>query len=145
MLNKEKYAKEIVEIACKGCNFAVDKNTKQICECKSNNSVCNECMFLSHNVSCVINKHDWCNSEYKEPKEFTQEEKDLIRLLDKVKWVARDKDGALHGYEEKAIKEQFIWGKFAFIIFDKATNLQFNAIQWEDSEPTSREEILGEV
>ena len=38
---------------------------------------------------CYSGKIEWLNSEYKEQKEFTNDERKVIELLDKVEWVAR--------------------------------------------------------
>lgn len=44
MKNKEKDAKEIVEIACDGYRVAVDKRTDKIVSCKDIS--CSKCLFL---------------------------------------------------------------------------------------------------
>lgn len=62
MKNKEKYAKEILEIACSGCGFAFNKTTNIVVPCKSLS--CSDCLF-EHGCGKAIKK--WCESEYIEP------------------------------------------------------------------------------
>lgn len=63
MKNKEKFAKEIVEIACDGQSFAVDKNGEIV---KCNILPCAECIFNCSDCTRKIKK--WAESEYEEPK-----------------------------------------------------------------------------
>lgn len=44
MKNKEKFATEIVEIACKGHDFRVDKNTNEVADCCD--APCTACLFF---------------------------------------------------------------------------------------------------
>ena len=60
MLNKEKYAKEIVDIVCSGND--VGKRNGHLHPCA--NIKCSDCEF---NKSCNEEFTKWANSEYKEP------------------------------------------------------------------------------
>ena len=62
MKNKEKYAKEILEIACSGSSLAFDKTTNKVVPC--NSLCCSNCLF-GHNCNEEIK--EWCESEYIEP------------------------------------------------------------------------------
>lgn len=63
MLNREKYAKEIVDVALKDETFALmDGN---ICAC-SDVQGCTSCAFYDSD-DCIISKQEWANSEYVEP------------------------------------------------------------------------------
>ena len=44
MKNKEKNASKIVEIACKGHDFGVDKNTNEVVDCRG--TPCPTCLFF---------------------------------------------------------------------------------------------------
>lgn len=89
------------------------------------------------------------NSEYHEHKHFTEDEKEFIRLSNKIEYIARDKSGTLMYWTSKynCIKKinDCYWedidgsGKPLKWITNK---LKFKAIKWEDEKPTSREEIL---
>ena len=63
MKNKEKYAKEIFEIACSGSKIAIDKNTGKICACGL--LKCRDCIFDKR--YCAETLKHWCESEYVEP------------------------------------------------------------------------------
>lgn len=67
MLNKEKYAKEIVEIAITGDTLAVSNGKPVSCY----GSSCEDCDFyhLGDKVyKCTHELKEWANSEYKEEK-----------------------------------------------------------------------------
>ena len=64
MKNKEKFAKEIVEIACSGNKLALYNG--EICVCKS--LMCSECEFYNGGVACDSKRKAWAESEYVEPK-----------------------------------------------------------------------------
>ena len=62
MLNREKYAKEIVDIAIKGKTFAVVKG-KPVVE---NNTSCQQCDFKNI-YGCTEAREKWANAEYADP------------------------------------------------------------------------------
>ena len=61
MLNKEKYAKEILDIACAGHGIAKQNGHLQPCRC----TVCSKCDFNTDS-GCPEEMRKWANSEYKE-------------------------------------------------------------------------------
>ena len=61
MLNKEKYEKEILDIACHGFSIALVGDKVVSCQ----NSRCSECAFQY--MSCRNAVEKWANSEYVEP------------------------------------------------------------------------------
>lgn len=142
MKNKEKNAKEIIECAISGSGFSVDKDTGKISKCSS--KVCTHCLFFTNidKLCCELRK-EWAEAEYIELKVFTEEEKALIRLLDEVKYIARDKNGNYFAYNYEPVKdeEQKIWRGDCIALYAMCS-LKFDAIKWEDEKPTSREEIL---
>ena len=64
MTNREKYAEQILKIACKGESIAVIKETNKMVPC--NEAKCNECLFREC-VGCDDAIIQWCNSEYVGP------------------------------------------------------------------------------
>lgn len=150
MKNKEKYANEIVEIAINGSVPAIDIRTMKLRSCVG--FTCDNCYFNDENYpyyfdSCTKNFNDWANSEYVEPKEFTEQEKAIVGALDKIKWVATDRNGETYGFINKPYKSTDIWKSDNIkdgIFLSGYSSCEFKAIKWEDTEPTSREEILGE-
>ena len=66
MLNKEKYAKEILDIACEGWVLAIDKqhnNNPISCTILS----CDKCAFNEPSRDCRTLRKEWCEQEYVEP------------------------------------------------------------------------------
>lgn len=61
MKNKEKYAKELVDLMLKGLDIAIDKKTGVPCSCEDIS--CCECLL---NLSCCGNKglQKWAEKEY---------------------------------------------------------------------------------
>ena len=62
MLNKEKYAKEILDIVCNGDD--IGKRNGHLCPCV--NVKCHNCEFNKCDASCNEEFTKWANSEYKE-------------------------------------------------------------------------------
>lgn len=62
MLNKEKYAKEILDIICNGNDVGKQKGHLYPCA----NMPCYTCEFNTGNVHCNEEFIKWANSEYKE-------------------------------------------------------------------------------
>ena len=62
MLNKEKYAKEILDIICNTGDTPAVVDGKP-CNCKG--TICEDCNFYNH--PCCNEFKEWANSEYKEP------------------------------------------------------------------------------
>ena len=61
MLNKEKYAKEIIDISCDGYGVAKQNGHLQPCS----RTVCSKCDFNT-GLDCSEEIQKWANSEYKE-------------------------------------------------------------------------------
>lgn len=142
MKNKEKFAKEIVEITVNGHLIAVDKNNHPMA---CDGFYCDNCILYTGRVACRKKLKEWAEAEYVETKVFTEEEKAFIRVCDKIKYVVRDKNENLIGSSEKPTKCEnwwkTSWGADTCII-KHVCSCEFSAVKWEDSEPTSREEIL---
>lgn len=62
MTNKEKYAKEIVEIACDGNRIAIIRQTGEFRSCHETS--CSECLFHSNTERCKEKAREWAESEY---------------------------------------------------------------------------------
>ena len=62
MKNKEKYEKDILDIACSDSRLAFDKTTNKVVPC--NSLCCSNCLF-GHN--CDEEIKEWFESEYVEP------------------------------------------------------------------------------
>lgn len=148
MTNAEKYKDAIIAQLCKTGNLAVDR-TGKIMSCALDN--CAVCTFSSTKDVCLNEKQKWLNAEADEKKVFSEKDKALIKGLDKINWVVRDKDGDVYGYETKPRKnsrDSSCWSCFppssGAVEFKRVSTAEFAPVKWEDDEPTSRAEILGE-
>lgn len=66
MTNREKFAEQILDIACSNDAIAVDKATLEPIACGK--SDCKDCLFnVSDVMSCGDKRINWSNSEYVEP------------------------------------------------------------------------------
>lgn len=101
MLNKEKYAKEILDIVCKTGDFpAVVKNRPAEC----NNTKCKDCNFGGGDYGCIKKFLEWANSEYKE------------REID---WRKVPVDTPVY------VRSSFSWNKRHFYKFDSDNELYY--------------------
>ena len=148
MTNAEKRGQEILEQLCKTGDWALNKDTNEICNCTIEK--CRSCMFFDGDWPCTNVKAEWLNSEYKTKKHFTEVDKAVLRAFDKIQWVARDYNDSVYGYIKRPYKNGLTWNvedgaTFNFSAMQNISSATFFAdIKWEDEEPTSREEILGE-
>ena len=66
MTNREKFAEQILDIACGGSKIAVDKATLEPIACYK--LACKDCLFgISNTDVCTSARKKWANSEYVEP------------------------------------------------------------------------------
>ena len=85
--------------------------------------------------------------ERKEKPQFTEDEKVILRNLPKeYKWIARDEEGDLAVHNVKPYKSPEFWVSESDIAWEYLVpfNNLFQFIKWEDDEPYSIEELLGE-
>lgn len=66
MTNREKFAEQILDIACNGGSIAVNKVTSEPMMCPG--TACKECLFnFNGDEFCIDKRKKWVNSEYVEP------------------------------------------------------------------------------
>lgn len=140
MTNKEKYAKEILDIACKGGSLAMTMEG-ELTTCYKID--CDACKFGSDECDKVIQK--WANSEYIEKPKISKKDKEFLDYLsDKYKWVARDEDGSLFVYHEKPEKFENNYWKSEFgcscSLYDDF-KVNFPMVKWEDETPWFIEDL----
>lgn len=137
MKNREKFAKEILDIACKGNHFGVTK-VGEIISCPETD--CTECLF-NDDYDCDISLERWAESEYVEEPTITSREKNFLDLLlPNYKYIAKDKNGFLLAYTEKPIKILETWG-IANCALINMFDIKFDFIKREDEEPWSVEDL----
>lgn len=140
MKQKENFEKEIVEIAIIGDRVAINKKGIPV---PCSKIKCSDCLLATKSGPCTINLKTWAESECVDPKEFTEEEKAILLAFPKANWAAKDKDGDVYLYTDKPEKSDNCWTIAGVGRECKRVIAKFDAIKWEDDEPTSREEILG--
>lgn len=141
MKNKEKYAKEIVEIACDGHDIAVNKNTGKPESCKFLN--CNECLFSGHgNQSCNDVTREWAESEYIEKPVISKKDKAFLEYIDKkFDYLARTHCGNICIFITEPRKSQKIWTSGYLFSSLGSLNIDFPMVKWEDDKPWLIEDL----
>ena len=143
MKNREKFAKEIVDIACSGRSMAVTKDNEVVC---CDNINCESCMFdmvehIGRSQVCLDQLREWSESEYVEKPTITSREKNFLdALLSDCKYIARDSNNDLYIYYNKPRRNSMneSWTTDDSNYFYVSRNMygnMFNLIKWEDEEP----------
>lgn len=139
MKNKEKYAKEILEIACNGDSIAVKNNKLTCCRCLD----CSECLFNGSDC-CRKQVKKWSESEYIEKPVISKRDKAFLEYIDgKFKYIVRDSVGELYAYSAKPCKDFGIWAPQAGVGFQLDFNfsVDFKVVKWSDEEPWLIEDL----
>lgn len=137
MKNKEKFSKEIIDIACKGGTIAVTKDNKVV---NCDDITCEQCLFNIDNDECSCDNNDierWAESEYVDKLTITESDRRFLDYLpDNCKWLVRNKDGSLYAYNRKPKKDYAsMWfGECAVLKINKQCKA-FTMVKWEDDKP----------
>lgn len=139
MKNKEKYAKEIMNIACSGSRIAIKKGSGRIVPCGG--LLCSECLFRAND--CKKNIKEWAESEYIEKPVISKRDRVFLDYLDKgLKYIARDKNSILMAYEHIGKKDENGWeldsGSIKSLF---RLNVQFPMIKFDDDKPWLIEDL----
>lgn len=141
MKNKEKYAKEIMNIACSGNRIAVMKGSERIVPCDG--VLCSVCLFCS-SIDCRKNIKDWSESEYIERVVISKKDRTFLDYLsENIEYIARDTSGALYIYTRKPYKQIDCWSssecemETSWWMF----NVDFPMVKWSDREPWLIEDL----
>ena len=134
MKNKEKYAKEIIEIACK--YGTVNERTGELKGCSE--IICEHCLFRERGISrCKEKMKEWLESEYIEKPVISKKDRAFLSFIkDIYPYIARDEDGALRLYSRKLCKVERGTGLILFQ-FD----IELPMVKWSDEEPWSIEDL----
>ena len=144
MKNKEKFSKEIMEIACEGDRLAVSKETGKPVRCATITN-CSQCALgVGYCSSCVDNVKKWAESEYIEKQVISKIDKAFLEYTrEECKYITRDEDGRLYVYSSKPFKEKNYWHlrsgccswlNFAFVV-------DFPMVKWSDEKPWLIEDL----
>lgn len=143
MKNKEKYAKEIVEIICNCKNIAVYKKTERPVICSGFD--CDKCIFCA-NDNCrrkyLLKK--WAESEYIEKSVISKRDSVILDYFkSNLKYIARNEDGKLFAYEAQPRKGKTYWKCTCgnCLLLNRQLNIDFPMVKWEDEEPWLIEDL----
>ena len=131
----EKYASEIIEIACK--YGAVNERTGELKGCSE--IICEYCLFRYRSKgSCKEEMKAWLESEYVEKPVISKRDRAILKYLNaNINYIARDMDGSLYVYISKPFK---VFDHWKVVEFEKSKSLRmvdidFPMVKWSDSEP----------
>lgn len=140
MKNKEKFSKEIVEIACGGNDVAVCKSTGKPIDCYD--IECDECSLLG-DKSCTKLRREWAESEYVEKLVISKKDRAFLEYLGKeLKYIVRSKSDNLMAFQNSAEKREDGWviGSGALKSLQKF-NIDFPMVKWSDDSPWLIEDL----
>lgn len=140
MKNKEKNASKIVEIACKGHDFGVDKNTNEVVDCRVTS--CPTCLFLKMD-NCYKARRQWAESEYIEKPVISKKDRAFLEYLGKeLKYIVRSESDNLMAFQNSAEKREDGWviGSGALKSLQKL-NIDFPMVKWSDGKPWLIEDL----
>ena len=142
MKNKEKYAKEIIEIVCDGRILGVNKVTGKPTVC--GNISCEECLRYDGHSTCggeVL--REWAESEHVEKPVISKRDRGFLECIkNSVKWITRDYNGKLWVWE--TIPEKSVICKMWMCAAGNglnAFNIDFPMVKWEDDKPWLIEDL----
>lgn len=141
MKNKEKYAKEIIELACDGNSIAVDKRTGKIDSC--DDVLCSNCLF-DDNHNCDKVRREWAESEYIEKPVISKRDRAFLEYIGtRINYITRDMDGGLFVYISKPHKLINCWESSGCESNKslKFFKLDFPMVKWEDDKPLLIEDL----
>lgn len=140
MKNKEKFSKEIAEIACDGGEIAISKETRKPVPCDG--CRCIDCA-LSEKYGCSNAFREWAESEYIEKPVISKMDRAFLDYLNcNYKYIARDMSGELYVHFSKPHKIIHYWNSTDELSNGlKIFNIDFPMIQWSDSEPWLIEDL----
>lgn len=147
MKNKEKFAKEILDIACSGHGIAITIMSHKLVSCESID--CDECIFKGNKLEgCNSKIQKWCESEYVEEPTLTKNEKLYLDMLkSEYMYITRDKSGSIFIYSEMPYRNNSfnMWRAKNYNNFrkvpDSLKDINFDFIKWEDEEPWKIEDL----
>lgn len=127
MKNKEKYAKEIVEIACEGNEVAVSKETGKPVRCVDMRcSLCAINLNEDKYKTCTDYRKEWAESEcIKKPVISKKDRAFLEYLKEEFKYIVRHKDGTLFIYKD---------GLTNWFSLNHRFDVDFPMVKWEGNE-----------
>ena len=140
MKNKDKFAKEIVEIACGGDTIAVIKGGERVVRCSG--TACSECLFIRCN--CANEMKEWAEQEYIEKQVISKRDRAFLEYIkEEFKCIARDKNNNLFMYTSMLdmYKKGTGWWGSDYYCLNSKFDVDFPMVKWEDSKPWLIEDL----
>lgn len=106
---------------------------------------CFECGMVKERSNCSLARLKWLLSEYKEPVKLTKLEHGILEYLlenRQYRFVVRERSGFIYIYKSNPKKEADGWKSLSLGRELGPFNNLFQFVHWEDSEPTSIQEVL---
>lgn len=134
MKNREKYAKEILDIACQGRRIAMTLDGDLV---PCGDMSCGKCKFSE---GCDTSIREWCESEYVEKSKISENDRQFLDYLpDEYKWIARCENGDLCVFKDMQQKGRTpgSWSLLGtcFIISCDFYKINFPMIKVKDEKP----------
>lgn len=141
MKNKEKFATEILEIACDGNRIAIIRQTGEFRSCHETS--CRECLFHSDTERCKEKAREWAESEYIEKPVISKRDRVFLEYLgEELKCIVRSKSDTLIAYQNSAEKREDGWVIDSGAIKSlQKLNIDFPMVKWSDEEPWLIEDL----
>ena len=134
MKNKEKYEKEIMNIACSGDSIAVLKKSGRIVSC--NETKC--CLCLFRGSDCKEKIREWAESESIEKTVISKRDRSFLDCLrEEYKYISRDENDILCAYRSEPFKKGAYWycGRGSYFRLNPHFDVDFQMVKWEDDKP----------
>lgn len=138
MKNKERYAKEIMDIACSGNSIAVTKECGRIAPCCD--TFCVECLFGGGN--CKEKVKEWAEQEYIEKPKISKRDRAFLDYIDKkFNYITRIYTGDIRLFVVEPRKCQMTWSSGYLNSILDSLNINLPMVRWEDDKPWLIEDL----
>lgn len=144
MKNKEKFEKEIVELACNESDIAVSKATGNPIDCSI--IECDSCALYEggtyNDDTCRGALRKWAESEYIEKPVISKRDRAFFGDVDKkFAYITRSSNNNLYLFVVDPIKNQAIWTSGYLNAILDSFNIDFPMVKWEDDKPWLIEDL----
>lgn len=139
MKNKEKYAKEIMEIACSGSRIAINKGSGCIVPCGG--LLCSKCLFSAND--CRKNIKEWAESEYIEKPVISKKDRAFLEYLrEDAKWMTKENGSEISVWMTQPNKDKYtnMWTDGLYNCLS-TFNIDFPMVKLSDSKPWLIEDL----
>lgn len=141
MKNRDKYAEELLNVACTGKKIAIDKRTMQIRSCAW--FECVHCL-LDEGDDCGAKLSEWAESEYIEQPKISKKDRAFIDYIrDVYNFVVRNKADKLLLDGSKPWKtDDGVWVSISGNIYGLGCfDVKLPMVKREDKEPWTIEDL----